>query len=62
MTGALWTAPPQAPALLSSLTEEERYRRFDALQARMPDVWNAMRLNHDDESIVVDQMVMFWDA
>ena len=35
------------------MTEEERYRRFDALQSRMPGVWNAMRLNHDDESIVV---------
>ena len=33
--------------------EEERYRRFDALQARMAEVWESMRLNHDDESVVV---------
>ncbi len=53
MTGDLWTAPPQGPDLLSALTEDERYRRFDELQARMPGVWDAMRLNHDDESVVV---------
>ena len=28
-------------------------RRFDVLQARMAEVWDAMRLNHDDESVVV---------
>ena len=53
MTGDLWTAPAQGPELLSALTEDERYRRFDGLQARMPGVWDAMRLNHDDESVVV---------
>ncbi|HET6561894.1 MAG TPA: peptide ligase PGM1-related protein [Marmoricola sp.] len=39
--------------LLSALSEEERYQRFDRLQARMPGVWDAMRLNHPDESVVV---------
>ena len=53
MTGDLWTAPAAAPDLLSALSEDERYQRFDRLQARMPTVWDAMRLNHDDESVVV---------
>ena len=53
MSGDLWTAPEPAPLVLSSLNEDERYRRFDELQARMKDVWDAMRLNHDDESVVV---------
>ena len=39
--------------MLSALSEEDRYERFDALQARMAGVWDAMRLNHDDESVVV---------
>lgn len=39
--------------ILSELSEEERYRRFDELQARLPAVWEAMRLNHPDESVVV---------
>jgi hypothetical protein len=42
-----------AATLLSSLSEEERYRRFDQLQARLVDVWGAIRLNHDDESVVI---------
>jgi hypothetical protein len=53
MTGDLWTPPDVGPDVLSALSEEERYRRFDALQARMPEVWESMRLNHDDESVVV---------
>ena len=53
MTGDLWTPPDAGPDVLSALSEEERYRRFDALQARMPEVWESMRLNHDDESVVV---------
>ncbi len=53
MTGDLWTSPAKGPELLSALTEDERYRRFDDLQSRMPGVWDAMRLNHDDESVVV---------
>ena len=38
---------------LSALSESERYRRFDQLQQRMGSVWDAMQLNHDDESVVV---------
>jgi hypothetical protein len=53
VTGNLWTAPVTGPDLLSALTEDERYRRFDELQKRMPGVWDAMRLNYDDESVVV---------
>ena len=53
MTGDLWTAPDAGPDVLSSLSEEDRYQRFDALQARMTGVWEEMRLNHDDESVVV---------
>jgi hypothetical protein len=39
--------------VLSALSEEQRYRRFDTLQGRMEEVWAAWRLNHDDESVVV---------
>ncbi len=53
MTGDLWTPPATAADVLSTLDEEERYRRFDELQGRMGEVWDAMRLNHDDESVVV---------
>ena len=53
MTGDLWTAPVSAPEVLSGLSEAERYEHFDRLQARMAGVWEAMRLNHDDESVVV---------
>ena len=53
MTGDVWAAAPPGPDLLSALNEDERYRRFDALQSRMAGVWNAMRLNYDDESVVV---------
>jgi hypothetical protein len=48
----MWT-PPAAPDVLSRLDEQERFRRFDVLQSRMGEVWGAMRLNHDDESVVV---------
>ena len=53
MTGDLWTAPGEAARGLSTLTEDERYQYFDQLQSRMAGVWAAMRLNHDDESVVV---------
>ncbi|TCO32521.1 hypothetical protein EV652_104127 [Kribbella steppae] len=53
MTGDLWTPPDEAAPGLSALTEDERYRHFDQLQARMAGVWESMRLNHDDESVVV---------
>src|SRR6185295_2978478 len=45
--------PELQPELLSRLTEDDRYRRFDVLQHRLAGVWDAMRLNHDDESVVV---------
>ena len=51
MTSGVATTP--TTALLSSLSEEERYRRFDVLQARLRGVWDAIRLNHEDESVVV---------
>jgi PGM1 C-terminal domain len=41
------------PALLSTLTEEDRYLRFDSLQSRIDEVWEAMRLDYEDESVVV---------
>jgi hypothetical protein len=53
MTGDLWTAPTAGPDVLARLDEDERYERFDLLQGRMRGVWDAMRLNHDDESVVV---------
>jgi hypothetical protein len=53
MTGDLWMPPVASPDVLSKLNEEERYQRFDQLQSRMGAVWDAMRLNHDDESVVV---------
>ncbi|MFD3401054.1 peptide ligase PGM1-related protein [Kribbella sp. NPDC058693] len=53
MTGDLWTAPDRTERVLSALTEAERYERFDLLQERMAGVWDAMRRNHDDESVIV---------
>jgi hypothetical protein len=35
------------------MDEEERYRRFDRLQEHMGSVWDSMRLNYEDESVVV---------
>lgn len=53
MTGDVLTASAEHHELLSTLSEEDRYRRFDDLQARMVGVWDSWRLNHDDESVVV---------
>ncbi len=53
MSGDLWTAPATTGDVLTRLDEDERYRRFDLLQTRMGGVWEAMRLNHADESVVV---------
>jgi hypothetical protein len=39
--------------VLSALSEDERYRRFDELQQQLEGVWSEMRLNHADESVVV---------
>ena len=38
---------------LAELDEEERYALFDRLQERMPQVWSAMGLNEEGESVVV---------
>ena len=38
---------------LSQLDDDERYRYFDELQLSMPRVWESMRLDLDDESVVV---------
>jgi hypothetical protein len=44
----------EAPApCLSDLDEPERDRLFASVQERMPAVWDAMRLNFEDESVVV---------
>jgi hypothetical protein len=53
MTGAAQALPEAPEGALSRLTEDERDRRFDRLQLRMPDVWRAMRLNEEGESVVV---------
>ena len=53
MSSDLWTAPAAPPDVLSRLNEAERYQRFDRLQGRLGEVWDAMRLNHPDESVVV---------
>jgi hypothetical protein len=38
---------------LADVDEEGRYERYDRLQAGMGSVWDAMRLNHAGESVVV---------
>src|SRR3954452_522085 len=53
MSSDLWTPPAAQPDVLSRLNEAERYQRFDRLQARIGEVWDATRLNHPDESVVV---------
>jgi PGM1 C-terminal domain len=48
------TVPPSATtATLSDLAEDERYARFDRLQEGMAAVWDVMRLNQENESVVV---------
>jgi hypothetical protein len=44
------TARPQT---LSELGADERVQRFARLQTRMPEIWRAMRLNEEGESVVV---------
>jgi PGM1 C-terminal domain len=39
--------------MLAELSDEERYERFDRLQERMRGVWEIMRRNEEDESVVV---------
>jgi PGM1 C-terminal domain len=38
---------------LSDLNEAERYEEFDRLQRNLPKVWEMMRLNADNESVVI---------
>jgi len=45
-------ALPGEPTL-SDLDDAARQRRFEALQDRMQAVWNAMKLDLDDESVVI---------
>ena len=52
MTGDLWTRRVRRTCSPTS-TRRSGTERFDRLQARMAGVWDAMRLNHDDESVVV---------
>jgi hypothetical protein len=47
------TAFTAEPMTLRSLSESARQERFDALQRRLPAVWDAMGLNRAGESIVV---------
>jgi PGM1 C-terminal domain len=47
------TSPETTPVPLSSLSEHERYQRFTQLQDRIGDVWEVMRLDLGDESVVV---------
>ena len=47
------TAPLEPAVLLEDLSEDERGRRFAALQARMPAVWEAMRSEREGESVVI---------
>jgi pheganomycin biosynthesis PGM1-like protein len=41
------------PRTLTELDDGERDERFARLQSRMPEVWRAMRLNEEGESVVV---------
>src|SRR6201991_2360466 len=46
-------APRRLGRKLSEVDENERYRFFDELQLTMPAVWESMRLDLEDESVVV---------
>ena len=47
------TTSADSPVTLASLSERERYERYEHLQARLGDVWQRMRLNEPGESVVV---------
>jgi hypothetical protein len=47
------TAPDVGGVTLADLDEAQRYERFDRLQRRLDQVWAAMRLNEEGESVVV---------
>lgn len=44
---------PGAVTTLADLDDEARYARFEQLQARMGSVWDEMKLDREDESVVV---------
>jgi len=52
-TDSLPSRTSRTSRTLAELDEEERYALFDRLQERMPQVWSAMGLNEEDESVVV---------
>jgi hypothetical protein len=52
-------APSQLGRQLSQLNEDDRYRSFDDLQRTMPSVWESMRLDMEDESVVVVPSISF---
>ena len=47
------TADTLDPVKLADLDEAQRYERFDRIQQLMPRVWERMRLNEANESVVV---------
>lgn len=53
VTEGLAAAAADPLPVLSALSEDDRYRRFDVLQGRMGSVWDAMRMDLEDESVVV---------
>jgi hypothetical protein len=53
MTDVQQRPPTPGGRTLDDLDETERQSRFDELQARMPSVWDLMRHDVDDESVVV---------
>ena len=53
MTAVETEEAPNVVETLSSLDENARYERFQRLQERMESVWGAMKLDYDDESVVV---------
>jgi hypothetical protein len=50
---SMTTVLPTQGRTLSELDDRERYRCFDELQTTMPHVWESMRLDLDDECVVV---------
>jgi hypothetical protein len=47
------TIPQQGGRTLAELDETQRYERFDELQGEMAAVWESIRLDIEDESVVV---------
>jgi hypothetical protein len=53
MTGQMIIGEQAGGPALSDLDDAARQSRFQALQERMPAVWDAWKLNFEDESVVV---------